>query len=110
MQTPIKSQKKGGEMPQSITAVYEQGVLRPLEPLSLPENQKVRIRIDMEKQKDLGGNVFQFLIDIGRLTPPSGQSKVNPIPLAKRNRAADILGQAAKKPVSEIIIEDRGER
>ena len=63
----------------------------------------------MEKQIDLAGDAFQFLIDIGRLRPPSGQSKGNPIPLTERNRAADVLGQAAKKPVSEMIIEDRGE-
>jgi hypothetical protein len=42
-------------------------------------------------------------------TLPSGHSKVEPISLKERNRVADILGQAAMKPVSEMIIEDRGE-
>lgn len=96
-------------MPQSIIAVYENGILRPLEPLSLSEKQRVRIRVDLEKQIDSVETVFQFLISIGWLTQPSGRSKIKPIPLMERNRAADILGQAAKKPVSEMIIEDRGE-
>ena len=96
-------------MSQSIIAVYEHGILRPLEPLSLPEKQRVRIRVDLEKQIDSVETVFQFLISIGWLTEPSGQSKIKPIPLMERNRAADILGQAAKKSVSEMIIEDRGE-
>lgn len=95
-------------MPQSIVAVNEHGILRPLEPLSLPEKQRVRIRVDLEKQIDSGETVFQFLISIGWLTQPSGQSKIKPIPLTERNRVADILGQAAKKPVSKMIIEDRG--
>lgn len=96
-------------MPQSIIAVYEHGILRPLEPLSLPEKQRVRIRVDLEKQIDSAETVFEFLISIGWLTQPSGQSKIQPIPLTERNHAADILGQSAKKPVSKMIIEDRGE-
>ena len=96
-------------MSQSIIAVYEHGILRPLEPLNLPEKQRVRVRVDREKQVDSAETVFQFLIDIGWLTPPSGQSKVKQIPLTERNRVADILGNAAMKPVSEMIIEDRGE-
>ena len=96
-------------MQQSIIAVYEDGILRPLEPLSLPEKQRVRIRIDLEKQIDSIDDVFKFLINTGCLTPPSGKPKVKPIPLTERNCVADILGQAAMKPVSEMIIEDRGE-
>ncbi len=100
---------KGEQMPQSIIAVYEHGMLRPLEPLSLPEKQRVRIRVDLEKQSESVETVFNLLINTRWLTPPSGQSKVKPIPLVERNRVADILGQAATKPVSEMIIEDRGE-
>ncbi len=96
-------------MPQSIIAVYEHGLLRPLEPLILPEKQKVRIQVEPEKQIDSIENVFQFLINMGWVTPPSGQSKVKPISLQERNRVADILGKSAKKPVSQMIIEDRGE-
>ena len=96
-------------MPQSIIAVYEHGILRPLEPLSLPEKQRVRIRVDLEKPIDSVETAFQFMNSIGWLTQPTGQSKIKQIPLKERNRAADILGKAAKKPVSKMIIEDRGE-
>ena len=96
-------------MPQNIMAVYEHGLLRPLESLVLPEKQRVRIQVEPEKQIETVEHVFQFLINIGWLTPPSGQTKVKPVSLKERNRVADILGKAARKPVSEMIIEDRGE-
>ncbi|MFP4308092.1 MAG: antitoxin family protein [Desulfococcaceae bacterium] len=96
-------------MPQSIIAVYEDGILRPLEPLRLPEKQRVRIRVDLEKQMDSAENVFHSLLDIGWLKPPSGRSDVPAVSLMERIRVANILGQAAMKPVSEMIIDDRGE-
>ncbi len=33
-------------MPRELEAVYEHGVLRPLEPLGLPENQRVRLTLE----------------------------------------------------------------
>ncbi|MEO8661754.1 MAG: antitoxin AF2212-like protein [Bryobacteraceae bacterium] len=33
-------------MPRQLEAVYEQGVLRPLEPLALPEHQRVRLTLE----------------------------------------------------------------
>jgi predicted DNA-binding antitoxin AbrB/MazE fold protein len=96
-------------MSQSIIAVYEDGILRPLEPLRLPEKQRVRIRFELEGQMDSQANIFEFLINAGWLRPPSGGSDVTPVPLMERNRVADILGQAAMKPVSEMIMDDRGE-
>ena len=35
-----------GAMVRYLAAVYEQGVLRPLEPLALPEHQEVRLTLD----------------------------------------------------------------
>jgi predicted DNA-binding antitoxin AbrB/MazE fold protein len=40
-------------MKQLITAVYEGGVLRPLEPIELEEQQQVRIRILIEDLEDV---------------------------------------------------------
>ncbi len=93
-------------MSQNIIAVYEYGLLRPLEPLILDEKQMVIIQV--EKQIDTVEQAFQFFINMSWLTPPSGQSRVKPVSLEERNRIADILGKAARKPVSEMIIEDRG--
>jgi predicted DNA-binding antitoxin AbrB/MazE fold protein len=79
-----------------IPAVYEHGLLRPLEPLSLEENQKVKIRVILDT-------------DTGDwLTKPSGHAKSKPVSLEDRLRVAKILGETAKKPVSEMVIEDRG--
>jgi predicted DNA-binding antitoxin AbrB/MazE fold protein len=33
-------------MARQLEAVFEQGVLRPLEPLTLPEHQRVRLTLD----------------------------------------------------------------
>jgi len=96
-------------MLQNIMAVYEYGLLRPLEPLILSEKQMVRLQVEPENQIDTVEQVFQFLINIGWLTPPSNQPKVKSVSLEERNRIAYILGKAARKPVSEMIIEDRGE-
>ena len=96
-------------MPQSIMAIYEHGLLRPLEPLVLPESQKVRILVQLENPVDTIEQKFQFLINTGQLTPPSGLPKVKPVSKAERRRVARILGKASQKPVSEMIIEDRGE-
>ena len=35
-----------GVMVRQLDAVYEHGVLRPLEPLALPEHQRVRLTLD----------------------------------------------------------------
>lgn len=96
-------------MPQSVMAIYEHGLLRPLGSLVLNEKQRVRIHVEPEKQIETVEHVFQFLTDMGWLTPPSGQPRVEPVSLKERRRVADILGKAAKKPVSEMVIEDRGE-
>ena len=38
------------EMNESITVIYEDGVLRPLQPLALPEHSRVEIRIVRRRQ------------------------------------------------------------
>ena len=53
-------------MVRQLEAVYEQGVLRPLEPLALPENQRVRLTLDDQPE-----------------LPPS---QVEPSPLANARR------------------------
>lgn len=39
-------------MKQTIEAVYKNGVLTPLEPLSLPDDQRVRITIDLPESEE----------------------------------------------------------
>jgi predicted DNA-binding antitoxin AbrB/MazE fold protein len=98
-------------MTETVKAVYENGVLRPLRPLKLRERQTVRLQIVPEELTDLEDEAaIRMLVEAGTLTPPPGRSDVEPISEEERRELADRLGRAPGKPLSEIIIEDRGER
>jgi predicted DNA-binding antitoxin AbrB/MazE fold protein len=98
-------------MTETVKAVYENGVLRPLRPLKLRERQTVRLQIVPEELTDSEDEAaIRTLIEAGALTPPPGRSDVEPISEQERRELADRLGRAPGKPLSEIIIEDRGER
>ena len=44
------------------TAIYEKGILRPLKPLTLPENARVRIFIESETSEAPSGHILQDLV------------------------------------------------
>ena len=96
-------------MAEIVTAVYEKGVLRPLQPLNLEERQTVRLQVLPEEPDNEIEKVIQALVEAGLLTPPPGHSEVDPVSEEERRELACILGQAPGKPLSEIIIEERGE-
>ena len=98
-------------MDRTVAAVYEKGVLRPLEPLDLQEHQAVRIQVLSEGPSQDGGEAaIRALVRDGLLTPPLGSSDASPMTREEREELADRLGRASGKPLSEFIIEDRGER
>jgi predicted DNA-binding antitoxin AbrB/MazE fold protein len=98
-------------MTETVTAVYENGVLRPLRPLKLRERQTVRLQIVPEELTDHEDEAaIRMLVQAGTLTPPPGRSDVEPMSEQERRELADRLGHTPGKPLSEIIIEDRGER
>lgn len=104
-------------MTQIITAVCENGILRPLEAVQLTEGAILKLQILTEetvtalpearqaKQERQG---LQDLIDSGLVTPPSPCEHKTPLSQSARRELADRLGQRPGKPLSEIIIEDRG--
>ncbi len=92
-----------------ITAIYEQGVLRPLTPLPLQEKQTVQIQILMADTSDQMQQAILALTTAGLITPPPGQSAAVHLSDEERRALADRLGKAATKPLSEIIIEERGQ-
>jgi predicted DNA-binding antitoxin AbrB/MazE fold protein len=95
-------------MSEIITAVYENGVLRPLSPLSLPEHQTVRLQVlTFEPAADVQ-QVIQSLVEAGVVTPPPHRDDIEPVSEEARWELAQKLGQCPGKPLSEIIIEDRG--
>jgi predicted DNA-binding antitoxin AbrB/MazE fold protein len=103
----------------TVTAVYEEGVLRPVQRLNLREKQRVQIQIlpqepgesseiDTEAEQE-NKRIIQSLVDAGILTPPTGQPDVEPMTESERRALAEEMGRMPGKPLSEIIIEDRGE-
>ena len=92
-----------------VTAVYENGLLRPLSPLKLNEHQTVRLQVLPDKSVDEEEEAIQYLIATGILTPPPGHSDVEPLSEEERRELAETAGKAPGKPLSEIIIEERGE-
>ena len=98
-------------MDRTVAAVYEKGVLRPLEPLDLQEHQAVRIQVLSEGPRQDGGEAaIRALVQDGLLTPPPGRSDASPLTRQEREELADRLGRAPGKPLSQLIVEDRGER
>lgn len=96
-------------MAEVITAIYEKGVLRPLEPLHLRERQQVRIQVVVdEAAADPTAAALAGLARAGVLTPPQGHSDIAPLSEPERRALAERLGQAPGKPASEIILEERG--
>ncbi len=98
-------------MSQIITAVYEQGLLHPAVPLNFQEHERVRIHVLSEKPADKTEQIIHFLAEIGMLTLPKKHTQMTAAPVSEseRQRLSRTLGKAMSKPLSEIIIEERGE-
>ena len=96
-------------MPETITAVYENGVFRPLSSVSLKDGETVQIQLwpdDPKKQAELA---IQFLVDRGLITPlPNTPQNVETVTDDDVYELAKKLGGKPGKPLSEMIIEDRG--
>jgi predicted DNA-binding antitoxin AbrB/MazE fold protein len=92
-----------------VQAIYERGVLRPLDPLDLSEQQKVRIQVWSEEEPE-EEEVLRVLTQAGLMRPRPGRGSPPPPPLSEdeRQALADEVGRAPGKSLSEIIIEDRG--
>lgn len=93
-------------MSEIIHAVYEQGVLRPLTPLHLPEHTHVQISIDpISKAEEERQRVRQALIAGGVIRPHFASSLIEPISEEALAAAAQALAKAG--PLSELIIAER---
>ena len=97
-------------MAEQVRAVYEKGVLRPLRPLNLREHQMVDIQIMAEEEIGDAAAIVRLLVAAGLITPPLGHSAEAPISEKERRALAERLGRIPGKPLSEMIIEDRGNR
>lgn len=98
-------------MGEIVTAVYEEGVLRPLDPLNLREHQAVRIQVLADvPEEDPGAEAVRILVAAGLMRAPErGKPPADPVPDEKRRALAERLGRAPGRSLSTMIIEDRGE-
>ncbi len=96
-------------MRQIITAIYEDGVLKPLSPLDLRERQEVRLEVVSDDPAEPVEAALRLLQAARQLTRPSGTAGASRMTEAEIKTLAEKLGQVPGRPLSEIIIEDRGE-
>ena len=99
-------------MPETITAIYENGVFRPLSPLLLNDGETVQITIVAEvSQEELKADREKAikLMDVRKLMGlPNKQGKLDAAAEEKRRELFEKLKGRVGKPLSEIVIEDRG--
>ncbi len=95
-------------MGEQVRAIYEKGVLRPLQPLNLREHQMVEIQIVAEDETAEDAAVVRLLAAAGLITPPPGHSDEAPLSEQERRALAERLGRVQGKLLSEIVIKDRG--
>ncbi len=96
-------------MIENITAVYERGCLRPLQPLNLHENEIVHLTILPEATANERDEIIRIMLNADLMRPLRFTKKIPPDPVSEqeRIRIAEKLGKATGKPLSEIIIEER---
>ena len=97
-------------MDQTIIAIYENGVLRPLTPLALPEHTEVEIALkplpSPATAETHRRRVRKALSAAGLVLPePDTPPLVQPLSAAERHELACRI--PAGRPLSEIIIEAR---
>ena len=99
-------------MSTTFTAIYEHGILRPLQPLSLPEHAAVELRVvpravRAEKRITHRQQVYAVLQVAGLIKSQALSELALPVSEAKLTAAAKDLALAG--PISELIIAERAE-
>ena len=100
-------------MIETVTAVYEHGVLRPLTPLHLPEHSHVEIEVRaIQSTTDAQARRTQVraALDAAGILEPVTPLTMAPLSEAERASLAAELEVPGATPLSQIIIEDREER
>jgi len=99
-------------MAETVIAIYENGVLRPLRPLRLKEKQQVQVRVlgaDQDELIDERQEALDALEAAGLVETWPDVPVVDPVSAERRAELARLLSNAPGKPLSEILIEERGE-
>lgn len=102
-------------MSQIVTAIYANGMLRPLTPLELPEQAEVEIEVKPIAQPNRAAideriRIHQALVEAGLVIDTGLWQAVPIIPISPEEEEELGRAFAGDKPLSEIIIEDREDR
>jgi predicted DNA-binding antitoxin AbrB/MazE fold protein len=95
------------EMNESIAVIYEGGVLRPLQPLALPEHSRLEVQI-VRRRRPTGDQrklAYDALQAAGIISAPLPVEELPMISEAQLAAAARDLAVAG--PLSELIIAER---
>jgi predicted DNA-binding antitoxin AbrB/MazE fold protein len=95
-------------MSTQATAIYEEGVLRLLTPVSLPEKARVRVQILSEEESESDLRRAEAVLIAAGLVKPTAQSDLKTISPARRAELARLY--AVGGPLSEAIIAERDAR
>jgi predicted DNA-binding antitoxin AbrB/MazE fold protein len=94
-----------------VTAIYERGVLRLLQPLTLPEQARVRIQVlgaEHGEEMDEIGRAEAVLVAAGLIKPLYPPLD---LPQISEKRLAEVADRyAVGGPLSEVIIAERDGR
>lgn len=94
---------------QTVTAIYQNGVLRPLVSLDLPENSEVELNVKViERKQDSRSAINELLVQKGLSRRKKKTEPKQHLSLEERERLAKIF--SAPQPLGELISEDREER
>lgn len=95
-------------MEQIITAVYENGVLRPLKPLKLPEHKTVNIQILPDQVIEQFEAALQLLVEEGAVSLP-GSTASEPVSTEERLKLTQDLAKMGNVSLSEKVNAERNE-
>jgi predicted DNA-binding antitoxin AbrB/MazE fold protein len=96
-------------MSQTLTAIYSNGVLRPLVSLDLAENSEVELSLTIiEKNGEQSENISNLLIEKGLSLPKKKPVGKQSLSSKERARLAKLF--STSQPISELINQDREER
>jgi predicted DNA-binding antitoxin AbrB/MazE fold protein len=95
-------------MEQVITAVYENGVLRPLKPLNLPEHKTVNIQILPDQVIEQFEAALQLLAEEGVVSLPDSTA-IQPMSTEERLKLTQYLAKVGNVSLSEKVIAERNE-
>jgi len=99
-------------MATTVSAIYEDGVLRLLTPLPLPEHTPVQVTVELAPDAVTGVSRRRIRATLAAAGLSSAQPEpwTGPPPLAPAERAALAQQVADGRPLSEFINEERSAR